>query len=235
MSRHVDAKHTGGQHEGRTVTGGSCLACAQAQDFLRGPEREATFRDMFASVLEARSWASKHFGWGSNSRDGYEADAVAAGIGRKAYVTVTKTRKAYDKAVRQYESDVAELRKIQRMLGGAAAAARLLGRQEDGQTVVAAAAGGGSCTDGAGAAGEGAGNGRKKRGRGAGSGGDGGGAKAKAARGEEAVVGKGVAAGGAKVGAGARVGRPTRTAGRVKEAAQPVRQGTRSRARRGAQ
>lgn len=177
---------------------------------MRGPEREATFRDKFTSVVEARSWASKHFGWGSSSRDGYEADALAAGVGRKAYVTVTKTRKAYDKAVRQYESDVAELREIQGMVGGAAAAARLLGGKEDSQTAVAAAvAGGGAGTEGTGAAGEGAGKGRSKRGREPSGGGDGGNVKVKAARGEGAEVGKGVAAGGAQAGAGTKAARPT--------------------------
>jgi len=81
--------------------------------FLKSEKREKTFAG-FNGIGHARNWAAKYWGSGYASKGkGYSGNALSGGRGSDAYVTVTKTRGAYDAKLAQYRCDVAEMESLQ--------------------------------------------------------------------------------------------------------------------------
>ncbi len=82
--------------------------------FLRGESQSMTIHN-FNGIAHARNWASKYFDGGYGSGTGYAATASPAGIGKHAYVTVTKTRAAHRKEIDLYNSKKQELRMLRKI------------------------------------------------------------------------------------------------------------------------
>ncbi len=95
------------------------------EDFLRGPQREATF-SIFPSLPDARKWAKKNFKHGLpewrtmdflDQHNTYSAKAEPGGRGAGAFCVVTKTNEWYYRArAEAIKDELATARGLRRAL-----------------------------------------------------------------------------------------------------------------------